>query len=148
MPALISISLLPSSSFIPTCARHLAALALGILLSTAPFLSSSAMAEGSAVAGENLFRRCAACHQIGPDAVNNVGPQLNAIIGRPIASSPGYRYSSGMAGRAGQVWSGELITTYIADPTGFIGERSPMPAQRLRPQQVEDLLAYLQSLSN
>jgi mono/diheme cytochrome c family protein len=38
-----------------------------------------------------------------------------------------------------------FVASYIADPARFIGERSAMPAQRLRPSQVDDLLAYLES---
>lgn len=101
------------------------------------------LAEGNVVAGEAQFRRCSACHQVGPDAQNSVGPQLNGIVGRPIASSPGYAYSAGLSARSAQTWTPQLLETYIPDPAGFIGERSRMPAQRLRPNQLADVIAYL-----
>jgi hypothetical protein len=67
--------------------------------------SGPARADGDAAAGANVFNRCAACHQTGPGASNGVGPQLSGVIGRPIASVPGYDYSSGLAAFGGQVWS-------------------------------------------
>lgn len=104
------------------------------------------LADGDAAAGANVFNRCAACHQVGAAADNGVGPHLNDLFARPVAGVPGYDYSSALSGRAGQVWNPQLLSDYIADPGGFIGERSRMPAQRLRPDQVANLVAYLQSL--
>ena len=120
---------------------------LAVLATSLLMLSTAgpARADGDAAAGANVFNRCAACHQTGPGASNGVGPQLSGVIGRPIASVPGYDYSSGLAAFGGQVWSRDRVAQYIADPTGFIGERSAMPAQRLRPEQVADLLTYLES---
>ena len=115
------------------------------LLALAPV---AAQAEGSAEAGAEQFRRCAACHQVGPAAQNGVGPHLQGVVGRPIASVPGFRYSDGLEAQRGTVWTEALIARYIADPGGFIGERSPMPAQRLRPNQVADLIAFLAAQGN
>ncbi|OSI42104.1 c-type cytochrome, partial [Bradyrhizobium canariense] len=46
-----------------------------------------------AVAGEKVFAVCKACHQIGENAKNVVGPTLNGLIGRKAGSVPGYSYS-------------------------------------------------------
>ena len=104
------------------------------------------LADGDAAAGASVFNRCAACHQVGAGAGNGVGPHLNGLFSRPIAGVPGYDYSSALSQRAGAIWNPQLMTDYIADPGSFIGERSRMPAQRLRPDQVANLIAYLQSL--
>ncbi|SDX90871.1 c-type cytochrome [Citreimonas salinaria] len=72
--------------------RHLAA---ATLLATMPALAvaeSHAMA-GDAAAGEKVFRKCMACHDVGADAKNKVGPILNGVIDRQIASVEGYTYS-------------------------------------------------------
>lgn len=98
-----------------------------------------------AQAGANVFNRCSACHQVGPGASNAVGPHLNGLLGRPVASVSGYNYSDALAARNGQAWNSQLVADYIADPARFIGERSAMPAQRLRPEQVANLIAFLES---
>ena len=37
---------------------------------------------GNADAGALIFKRCMACHAVGPDAKNGVGPVLNGVVGR------------------------------------------------------------------
>ena len=41
-------------------------------------LQTASVEKGAAAA-----KKCAACHQIGPTAKNNVGPVLNGVVGRP-----------------------------------------------------------------
>lgn len=106
--------------------------------------AAPAFAEGDAAAGESQFRRCAACHQVGDTAQNRVGPQLNGLVGRQIAGVADFAtYSDELSARSGEVWTDELLAEYIVDPATFIDGRSRMPAQRLRPEQLADLIAYL-----
>jgi cytochrome c len=65
--------------------KHLLAVAAASLC-----LTTSALAEGDAIAGKAVFRKCMACHSTEP--VNKVGPTLSGIIGRPPkAMVPGTR---------------------------------------------------------
>ncbi len=127
--------------------RSLLAFSLASALGGAGFALApiGALADGDAQVGATVFSRCSACHQVGPGASNAVGPHLNGIMGRPLASVQGYDYSDALASRRGEFWNRDLVASYIADPARFIGERSTMPAQRLRPSQVANLLAYLES---
>lgn len=127
--------------------RSLSVLHLAVCLVAMPLagLSAPGAIAQDAQAGAGVFNRCSACHQIGPGASNAVGPHLNGLIGRPVASVSGYDYSDALQARNGQAWNGQLVADYIADPARFIGERSAMPAQRLRPEQVANLIAYLES---
>lgn len=43
--------------------------------------------------GAQVFRACSACHSLTADTINHAGPSLHAILGRHIASLPGYAYS-------------------------------------------------------
>lgn len=116
------------------------------VLGACTFLAVSiapANAEGNAEAGENQFRRCAACHSIGDAPPRPTGPHLTGIIGRSIASVEGFTYSDELSARNGEAWTEELLAEYIVDPNAFIGARSRMPAQRLRPEQLADIIAYL-----
>ncbi len=61
----------------------------------APYaVSVPALAEGDAVAGKTVFKKCAPCHSTEP--VNRVGPTLAGIVGRPVASVADYKYSARM----------------------------------------------------
>lgn len=126
-------------------ATSLSAAVLGasalLAVSVAPTL-----AEGNAEAGQQQFRRCAACHQIGEAPPRPTGPSLTGVVGRAIASAD-FNYSDELSARNGEVWTDELLAEYIIDPTAFIGGRSPMPAQRLREEQLADVIAYLGSVT-
>ena len=66
----------------------LATIAAVCTLSTA-----SVAADGNPTEGEEIFKACRACHQVGPDAKNALGPVLNGIVGRKAGSVEGFNYS-------------------------------------------------------
>jgi len=72
--------------------------------------------------GEKVFRKCKACHQVGADAQNKTGPQLNGIMGRQAGTVEGFRYSGAMeeAGAEGLVWTTETLAEFLAKPRSYI----------------------------
>ena len=74
-------------------------------------LTVPALAEADLKKGEKVFKKCMACHQIGEDAKNRVGPILTGVIGRIAGSVEGYKYGKHTkeAGEAGLVWTEEEI---------------------------------------
>jgi cytochrome c2 len=85
-------------------------------------LNSAGAHAQDADAGRLVFKKCAACHQIGDGAKNGAGPVLSGIIGRPAGSYDGFRYSKYMlaAGQAGHVWDEDSIFEYISNPTKYL----------------------------
>jgi cytochrome c len=81
----------------------------------APEQSTAAPAETVALSGEAIFKRCAACHMVGAGAVNGLGPELNGISGRAIASVTGFSYSTALKGKGG-VWDDASLDAFIASP--------------------------------
>jgi cytochrome c len=69
-------------------------------------------------AGEKVFGKCKACHQVGDGAKNRTGPQLNGIVGAEIASVDGFKYS-GVLSDMGGTWTAETLAAFLADPRGF-----------------------------
>ena len=59
---------------------------------------------------------CANCHQ--PKYGTAVGPPLDGVVGRRIASVPGFVYSAGLRSRRG-VWDEKTLDTFLRDPTAF-----------------------------
>ncbi|MBV8914408.1 MAG: hypothetical protein JOZ05_15380 [Acetobacteraceae bacterium] len=62
-----------------------------------------------------MFTVYRACHQIGPNAHNAVGPELNGVIGRHAGTVAGYSYSSANK-NSGLTWDEATFTTYIQTP--------------------------------
>ena len=98
-------------------------------------------------AGERVFRQCQACHQVGEDAQNRVGPKLVNVVGGPIAAVEDFKYSNVLAeaGQAGQVWDRETLTAFLANPReSFKGTK--MSFRGLSDaEDIEAVIAYLQA---
>ena len=95
-----------------------------------------------AVAGEKVFAVCKACHQIGENAKNVVGPTLNGLIGRKAGSVPGYAYS--IANKdSGTTWDESTFREYIKDPKAKIPGTKMIYAGLKDEQRTTDLIAFL-----
>ncbi len=102
-------------------------------------------AAGDPKAGEALFKRCAACHQVGPYAQGGFGPQLNGIFGRRAASTKDYKYSEAMK-KSGLVWDEKTLAAYLRAPHDVVPGTSMRFWGIKDEQQVADLLSYMRSL--
>lgn len=115
----------------------------------AVFLAATAHAEADLEAGAKVFSKCKACHQIGADAKNRVGPHLNGLDGRTAGSLTDFRFSQSMikAGEAGLVWTDETLDGFLTDPRGYV-PKTKMSFRGIKdPEDRANLIAYLDSFS-
>lgn len=106
---------------------------------------------GDAERGSQIYRQCAACHQVGQDASHRVGPHLNGIFGRKAGTIEGYtRYSDGLvrAGADGLVWSLDKLHAYLENPKYLVSGTRMNFAGLSNPQDRADVLAYLRQFSD
>ncbi len=82
--------------------------------------------------GAEVFRACSACHTLDPDGGNRAGPTLHGVIGRRIATAPGYDYSPALRGMD-IVWTKETIARLFE-----IGPNAYTPGTKMPEQQVTD----------
>ena len=97
----------------------LSAAAASVALACAAGWAAEASAQAtSSDAGERAFQKCYACHSVDPAEKGAEGPLLKGIVGRKVASLPGYAYSPAMEayGADGKTWTRERLDSYIADP--------------------------------
>ncbi|MBN9316815.1 MAG: cytochrome c family protein [Devosia sp.] len=110
---------------------------------------TGAMAQGDPTAGEQVFKKCAACHAVGDGAQNKVGPVLNAVMGRTAGTLEGYNYSQAMkdAGAGGLVWTPETLAKYLPKPRDLVkGTKMTFPGLP-NPDDVANVIAYLATFS-
>ncbi|WP_417211253.1 c-type cytochrome [Antarctobacter sp.] len=122
---------------------------LATLLPLMALADSHAM-EGDAEAGEKVFRKCKACHAVGEGAENKVGPMLNNIVGRQMASVEGFDYSKalGAMGEAGEVWTPEAMDAFLTKPRDYAkGTKMAFPGLR-KDDDRADVIAYLMTFSD
>jgi len=101
-----------------------------------------AQAEGEPAKGEEVFRKCKACHAVGEKARNKVGPQLNGVVGRKAGSLEGYKYSKAMV-EYGKTWDSETLDAYLEDPKGVVKGTKMIFRGIRKEDQRKDLIAYL-----
>ncbi|KEO61615.1 c-type cytochrome [Thioclava indica] len=117
--------------------------------SAAPAATEETLAADPALvaAGEKVFKKCKACHQVGEKAKNRVGPVLNGLIGRQAGTVDGFKYSKSMKqhGEDGLVWNEETVQAYLADPKGYIPKNKMSFAGLKKADDVKAVLAYIES---
>ena len=98
-------------------------------------------------AGEKVFRKCKACHQVGEGAKNRVGPQLTGVVGRDAGAVDGFRYSSAMESMAadGLIWDAESLAAFLADPRGYMKGTKMGFAGLRSDEDIDAVTAYLMS---
>jgi S-disulfanyl-L-cysteine oxidoreductase SoxD len=96
-------------------------------------------------AGEVVFKKCAACHKVGADAKNAVGPALNDIVGSAMAQAEGFKYSDTLAemGAGGGVWDAASLHAFLESPKGFVQGTRMAFAGLKTPEDRDAVIAYL-----
>ena len=96
-------------------------------------------------AGKKVFRKCKACHQVGPEAKSRSGPHLNNILGRGIGTIDGFRYSKAFkkAAEAGQVWDMEQLASFLANPKKSIKGTKMSFSGLKKKKDIDAIIAYL-----
>ncbi len=83
------------------------------------FFATAAAAQEAVDRGERAFQYCISCHSAdAKETTGPLGPNLAGVVGRRIASLPGYDYSPAMRAFAAKegVWSEALLERFIAKP--------------------------------
>jgi len=123
-------------------------LAIALFCAGLGMFGTLAHADGDVVAGEKVFKKCAACHLVDSDE-KKVGPSLAGVFGRVAGTHEGFSYSTKMvdAGAAGLVWDETTIGEYLADPKGYIKGNKMSFAGLKKPEDIANIIAYLKQFS-
>lgn len=101
------------------------------------------MAADAAGTGEGLYRtRCGGCHSVDTD---RIGPRHRDVVGRAVASVPGYDYSPALK-KLGGVWTPARLDQWLSG-TQKMAPGSKMYLEMDDPAQRRLIIAYLESVS-
>jgi cytochrome c len=93
-------------------------------------------------AGEQSYRKCFPCHDIGENAKMKMGPPLNGLEGRKAGTIDGYNYTE-VNKNSGITWDDASFATYIRNPMQVMpGTRMAFVGIR-NDKEIADLWAYL-----
>lgn len=98
-------------------------------------------------AGEKVFKKCQACHQVGEGAKNKSGPELNGIVGRVIGSVEGFRYSKVFqaAHNEGRTWDAAALAEFLANPKANMKGTRMSFAGLKKEADLDAIIAFLSS---
>jgi cytochrome c len=116
-------------------------LTLSALVIVASSATVPALAQDAA-AGKSSFNKCLACHAIGEEAKNKVGPQLNGLDGRKSGTAPDYNYSDANK-NSGITWNEAQFKEYIKDPKAKIPGTKMAFAGIKNEKEINDLWAFI-----
>jgi len=81
----------------------------------------------------SAFQACSSCHSV-EEGGRIEGPNLRGIVGRKVASSPGFQYSDAMKkfAETHPVWTEELLEDYIKNAEEMVPGTSMNNAPTIR----------------
>jgi cytochrome c len=112
-------------------------------------LAGTSVAAQNAENGEQVFKKCRACHQVGEGAKNGVGPMLNGLLGRTSGTVPEFNYSEANkeAGAKGLVWTEEELNKYLEAPLAYMPKNKMAFAGLKDEGDRKDIIAYLKTFT-
>jgi cytochrome c len=105
------------------------------------------LASASAQQGAQTAKVCETCHNFGKGQGNKIGPDLYGIVGRPVASEPGFNYSAALKAMGG-TWTFDALNTWLTNPRTDVPGTAMMFTGIPSEKQRADVIAYLNSNSD
>lgn len=102
------------------------------------------LASADPAQGEQVFKKCAACHNADPGGANALGPALFGVMGRQIAGHGGFAYSPALK-EAGGTWDWDNMSAWLANPKKFAPGNKMTFAGLGNPQDRANVMAFLNS---
>ena len=102
------------------------------------------LASADAAKGEQVFKKCAACHNATQGGPNALGPNLWATMGKPIDHVAGFAYSDALKSHGG-TWTWENMSEWLKSPKKFAPGTKMTFAGLSKPEDRANLMAWLNS---
>lgn len=122
---------------------------VGVLVLCLSATGSAFAQEGDPERGEQVYKACKACHQVGAGARNGVGPHLDGLFERTAGAIEGFKYSSAMKklGAEGLVWNEFTLDQYLEKPRAYVPGTRMSYLGMADSRDRTDVIAYLKALS-
>ena len=106
------------------------------------------LAAADPVKGEQVFKKCAACHNADNGGANALGPNLWGVLGEPIGKGAhGFAFSDALAGKGGN-WDWNSLSEWLSNPKKFAPGTKMTFAGLSNPEDRANVIAFLNAHSN
>ncbi|MFL6746876.1 MAG: c-type cytochrome [Sphingomicrobium sp.] len=105
------------------------------------------LAKADIAKGQQVFNKCAACHNAEKGGANQLGPNLWGVLGEPIGQGKGFAFSDALAKKGGN-WDWDNLAQWLNSPKAFAPGTKMTFAGLSNPQDRADVIAFLNSHSD
>jgi cytochrome c len=105
------------------------------------------LASADAAKGEQVFKKCAACHNADKGGANQLGPNLWGVVGAPIGEGRGFAWSDALAKHGGS-WDWDSLSQWLKSPKTFAPGTKMTFAGLSKPEDRADVIAFLNQHSD
>jgi cytochrome c len=106
------------------------------------------LASADPAKGEQVFKKCAACHNADNGGANALGPNLWGVLGEPIGKGAhGFAFSEALAGKGG-TWNWDNLSEWLSNPKKFAPGTKMTFAGLSNPEDRANVIAFLNAHSN
>jgi cytochrome c len=106
------------------------------------------LASADPAKGEQVFKKCTACHNADKGGANALGPNLWGVLGEPIGKGAhGFAFSEALAGKGG-TWDWNTLSDWLANPKKFAPGTKMTFAGLSNPEDRANVIAFLNAHSD
>jgi cytochrome c len=102
------------------------------------------LASADAAKGEQVFKKCAACHNADQGGANALGPNLWAIMGAPHGAKPGFPYTDALKSKPG-TWTWDAMSDWLKSPKAYAPGTKMTFAGLSKPEDRANVMVWLNS---
>ena len=105
------------------------------------------LASADPAAGEQVFKKCTACHNADQGGANALGPNLWDVLGEPVGKGKGFPFSPALSG-VGGTWNWDNMSEWLKSPKKFAPGTKMTFAGLSNPQDRANVIAFLNTHSD
>jgi cytochrome c len=105
------------------------------------------LAKADVAKGQQVFNKCAACHNADKGGANQLGPNLWGVVGAPIGEGRGFAWSDVLS-KHGGTWDWDSLSKWLTSPKAFAPGTKMTFAGLSKPEDRADVIAFLNQHSD